>query len=73
MLQWETLEANALECISRAKIFGEWLVLATNNAMTQLPETWNSSTGTVGWSNVYGYETRSSICFVPDPKHEWTI
>lgn len=48
----------------RAKVFGGWIVKNTCDVFSSL---------LTHQSNSNGYEWRESICFVPDPKHEWCI
>lgn len=65
MLIWETIPQDQAGYLSRAKIFGGWLVKEAHDVHLTIPDT-----------NVlgnHGYEWTSSITFVPDPKHEWEI
>lgn len=58
-LEWENIESNTSTFIRRAKVFGEWLVSATEDVRVE------------NMPNHYGFEWRTSITFIPDPKHEW--
>lgn len=63
-LEWEQIEHNHGNYITRAKIFGGWLVMSTDEVQTLRNDGY-------GLSPENGYEWRTSITFVPDPKHEW--
>lgn len=52
--------------MNRTKVFGGWLVSAISDVNTVLPDG-------IGIRNDQGYEWRTSITFVPDPNHEWTL
>lgn len=49
----------------RAKVPGGWLIKVTNHVMTM-----NVDNGRI-FNPKSGFETRDSICFMPDPKHKW--
>jgi hypothetical protein len=66
MLQWESIDDE----VWRAKIFGGWLVKYIEPVITQQPEVWGNISS---FRNEMHHEFRTSICFVPDPKHEWLI
>jgi hypothetical protein len=68
-IEWEPIDSNHSNYITRAKVFGGWLVMSTDEVQTQIPEQWGQ--GLVSFRNEEGYQWRTSICFVPDPKHEW--
>jgi len=70
MLNWEKIENDNNEHLYRAKVFGGWLVMATSEVMTQVPDIYGQI---ASWRNEQGYQWRSSICFIPDVKHEWLI
>lgn len=62
-LEWESVNDNS--CIStteRAKVFGGWLVKITDEVLQSMHE---------DQPPTEGYEWRTSICFLPDPNHEW--
>lgn len=67
-LEFEKIEHNHGNHISRAKVFGGWLVMSADDVMTQWPDGYGDL---VSFRNEQGDEFRTSICFVPDPKHEW--
>jgi len=52
------------DCNQRAKVFGGWIVL-TSEEVHHMP-----SERTRGGS---GWDWRISTCFVPDAKHEWKL
>ena len=58
-IKWETLTTDIAVTIQRAQVPGGWLVISVDEVIT--PNTLNDT----------GYEWRSSICFMPDPNHEW--
>lgn len=64
-LEWESIEHNHGNYLVRAKVFGGWLVMSTDDVQTQVYGGYNTP------SNEQGYEWRTSITFVPDVKHEW--
>lgn len=64
-LEWESIESNTSNYIQRAKVFGGWLVMSTDDVQTSV------YTGYTQPENQQGHEFRTSITFVPDLKHEW--
>ncbi len=65
-LKWETVDSTT-ETISRAKIFGGWLVSAVNDVRSPVNNGYNQP------DYPTGYEWRTSITFIPDPNHEWKL
>jgi hypothetical protein len=61
-LNWEAIDR--VENIARAKVFGGWLIKQLDDVMTVMHA---ETHGQVG------YEWRQSICFIPDPHHEWVL
>lgn len=61
---WEDIPSNRSGYYSRSKILGGWLVQVTEDV---------SHDRQVGRGMESGYDWRTSICFVPDPDHEWKI
>lgn len=57
---WEDVISNNGEYLRRAKIHGGWLVKVVVDA-----------SGIYQGQMMQGVEYRSSLCFVPDPNHEW--
>ncbi len=48
----------------RARVPGGWVLKVTQDVMTNIrPEECPHE----------GYEWRTSICFIPDPNHKWTL
>lgn len=64
-LEWEQIEHNHGNYLTRAKVFGGWLVMSTDEVQTPMDEGYDKPV------NRQGYEWRTSITFVPDLKHEW--
>lgn len=64
-LKWEGIEHDHGNQLSRAKVPGGWLVMSTDDVVTQVYEGYDIP------SNEYGYEWRTSITFVPDENHNW--
>ncbi len=62
---WEQIKSDHGHTVFRAKIFGGWLVLVSNEVSTQVPDG-------DSFRNEQQWEWRESVTFVPDPKHEWT-
>lgn len=58
-LNWESMD-NYHE---RVKIFGGWLVKAREEVMHDRSE--------FGQGMIGGWDWRLTMCFVPDPNHEW--
>ena len=48
----------------RAKVYGGWIVKAFDEVMTPMYP---------GDPPKDGYEWRISMCFVPDPNHDWIL
>lgn len=67
MLKWEEIDHDLGFYVRRTKVFGGWLVTTTSDVYTVRND------GSGGIYNEAGYEWRTSITFVPDPKHEWII
>lgn len=65
-LKWETIEHDHGNHLTRAKVFGGWLVMSTDDVMTSMYDGYGSS-------NSEGYEWRTSLTFVPDLKYEWKL
>jgi len=63
-LEWEQIEHNHGNQITRAKVFGGWLVMLTDEVQTLTNDGY-------GFSHSEGYEWRTSITFIPDINHEW--
>lgn len=62
-IEWEYIEeANGIAHTERAKVHGGWLVKRTLDVLVSLHEEQTKQEG---------YEWRESLCFVPDPNHEW--
>ena len=55
---WEQID----EYHQRASVFGGWLVKAFENVMHLAPS-----------GREVGFDWRMSMCFVPDPKHQWKL
>jgi hypothetical protein len=66
-LTWEPIESNHGSYINRAKVFGGWLVMTTDDVQTPTEQGYDRPV------LEQGFEWRTSLCFVPDPKHEWVI
>jgi len=64
-LEWEPIDSNHGNYIVRAKVFGGWLVMVTDDVMTPIYRGYDTP------NNEAGYEFRTSLTFVPDQKHEW--
>lgn len=68
MLKWEQIpQSDQLLYMHRAKIFGGWLVQCTVDALTPQYQGYDIP------NNEAGYQWRTSLAFVPDPNHEWTL
>lgn len=63
-LEWENIEHNHGNYLVRAKVFGGWLVMSTDDVQTLRNDGYTLNPES-------GYEWRTSIAFVPDIKHEW--
>lgn len=63
-LEWEQIKSNLSSYIYRSKIQGGWLVMCTEDVLTTMDEY---------QPNQIGYQWRSSITFVPDINHTWSI
>lgn len=59
-MEWEQIDAYH----KRAQVLGGWLVKAYEDVQTRMHEDMPMS---------QGYEWRVSMCFVPDPNHEWEV
>lgn len=64
-LEFDKVESNLAGHVWRARVPGGWLVRVTNDVR-----------GPVNYGEAVpryeeGYKWRDSICFVPDPNHEW--
>ena len=65
-LKWEKVESHHSNYINRAAVFGGWLVMSTDDVREyQGPDSY--------MSGKEGYQWRTSICFIPDPNHEWDL
>lgn len=64
-LEWERIDDSTSAGVYRAKVFGGWLIMATDDVITPV------NTGYSMPEYHQGYEWRTSITFVPDLKHEW--
>jgi len=73
-MNWESIEHNHAGYLFRAKIIGGWLVKEVMDATVQVPniEAHGGNYLTV-WHNQENLNWTSSICFVPDPNHEWKL
>lgn len=60
-MEWEQVEPE----LQRVKVPGGWLVKAYTDVIHYTPDFNQVMT--------HGYDWRISICFVPDPNHEWKI
>ncbi len=66
--KWEKVEHNHGNALHRAPVFGGWLVMSTDSVLTVLPTEYSGRI-----RNDDGHEWRTSICFIPDPNHEWDL
>lgn len=65
-MEWEDISNTPTSTyLRRAKVPGGWLVTATEDVI--------HDQGEYGRGMVGGWDWRTSICFVPDPNHEWVI
>lgn len=58
-LEWEGVNVDT----SRLKVFGGWVLRVVDDVAHNIPEPGRQ----IGWN------WRSHICFIPDPKHEWRL
>lgn len=58
-MEWEQIDS----CHQRCKVLGGWLVKAYESVAHILPQ----------GDCMDGWDWRVSMCFVPDPNHEWKI
>jgi hypothetical protein len=73
MINWTKIKQNTGGTLFRAQVIGGWLVKEVQELPIQTPEVENSYNTFVTWRNQEGYNWTSSICFVSDPEHKWTI
>jgi hypothetical protein len=64
-LEWEQVEHNHGNAIHRAKVFGGWLIMSTDEVQTQVYEGYDIP------SIREGYEWKTSITFMADINHQW--
>lgn len=57
-MEWEQIDT----VTSRAKVFGGWMVRISE------PVTHHTPNGLQD-----GWDWRTSLCFIPDPNHEWKL
>lgn len=67
MLNWEEIPQDQAGFLCRTKIPGGWLVKEVQEVHIDLRR------DHIDILNSKGYEWTSSICFVPDPQHQWNI
>lgn len=66
-LKWEQIPQDLTGSLNRTPIFGGWLVRLFEDIRSPI---------NIGYPQPdyqQGYEWRPSICFVPDPNHEWDL
>jgi len=68
-LEWEPIKQNHAGFLSRAKVFGGWLIKEASDVQTQVVDFYNEHPS---FRNEYGYEFRTTMTFMADPNHEWS-
>ncbi len=64
-IEFERVESNLAGYVWRAQVPGGWLVRVVSDVRSPV----NYGEGEPRFEE--GYEWRDSVCFMPDPKHEW--